>query len=184
MSFARLKNQKKVSIRKAAAGFTLMELVVVIALIGIMLFLTIPQLKAGLTIDPAQKAVRRIVLLAQKLRLDALTQQKQFVLQLDLDGQRFGFGAQADIETQADETDETIQTFYALPKTVRLTDVVLPDGSTLDTGTVGIDFGRQGYVRQALVHLEGKDGDQLFTLVFEPFLPRVQIKKGYHRWND
>jgi len=164
------------------SGFTLMELMVVIALIGITLFLTLPRLRAGLAGEPTLKTARQIIYLAQQLRSEALSKQKEFMLQIDLDEQRFGFSVKNDVEKGEPDGSDKGPLSHHLTQDVRITDVVFPPNGKVTTGRINIGFYRQGYADQALVHIENTSGDQVITLMIEPFLPHIQINKGYYLW--
>lgn len=167
------------------AGFTLLELIVVMALIGITLFLTLPRLRAGLVGDPMFKMARQMVFLTKQLRAEALSRQMDLILRVDLDEQKFGVVMETGGDSeQSGQPDGSGAEFQTLPEGVNVVDIIFPRKEKITGGRVDIGFFRQGYADQALVHLQDWDNDQALTLFIEPYLTHVQIKKGYHLWED
>jgi prepilin-type N-terminal cleavage/methylation domain-containing protein len=69
-------------------GFTLIELVVVISLISIMLFFTIPRLQNAIPLGDDKKAARWIIGKVQALKESAVREQLDYVLNLNIDTNR------------------------------------------------------------------------------------------------
>ena len=69
-------------------GFTLIELIVVIALIGLMLFFSLPRLQHNPFLDDSNKSARWLIGKIQALKESAIRDQKQYALHIDLDSGR------------------------------------------------------------------------------------------------
>jgi prepilin-type N-terminal cleavage/methylation domain-containing protein len=65
-------------------GFTLVELLLVIVLIGVVLVLAVPSMRDTLTGDKLQKASRQFIGMERKLRGEAVRDQIDYILCLDL----------------------------------------------------------------------------------------------------
>jgi prepilin-type N-terminal cleavage/methylation domain-containing protein len=70
------------------AGYTLLELIVVMALIGIVFFFAVPRFEGSFFVDDAKQSSRWLIGKLQALREEALRTRRQQVLHIDLDGNR------------------------------------------------------------------------------------------------
>ena len=69
-------------------GFTLIEMIVVIALISIMLVVAIPRLEGGLFSDGSDETARWIIATVRGLKEKAVVENKTFLLNVSPDVQR------------------------------------------------------------------------------------------------
>lgn len=74
---------------RGSRGFTLIELLVVLLLLGLMYGLAAPMLGAGSTGVDMKAASRQLAAGLRKARGVAVTEQREAVLTLDVDGRRF-----------------------------------------------------------------------------------------------
>ena len=157
-------------------GFTLIELSLVVFLAGTMMFLALPAMRDTLVSDPLATSVNRIVNTANHISNEARRERVDVLLHFDVERGRIW-------TTSADMTDEAIrdeqERAWQLPTGVRIVDVERFGGELLRDGEVVIRFYSRGYRDPTVVRL-ARGGDR-YTLVFEPFLPKVAVKEGYHR---
>ncbi|MEE4357456.1 MAG: type II secretion system protein [Desulfococcaceae bacterium] len=165
------------NIQKADAekGYTLIELIVVIALIGILLSFTIPRFHGSLLSDNSNKTVRRIVLQVQHLRQNAVRSRKMHTLHISPDSRKMWVTnegmSEEDAEAAADGGEE-------FPEDVDITDVEYPDDEKISYGEARIRFSPKGYSDKVMIHLENTDGERK-SLLIEPFLPNIEIFDDY-----
>ncbi|TFG92940.1 MAG: prepilin-type N-terminal cleavage/methylation domain-containing protein [Syntrophobacterales bacterium] len=155
-------------------GFTLIELTVVVFLIGLMLLIAVPKVRDTLLNDGLTSAVNHMVNTGGELRSDAIRNQVDYILRLNLDdGLVYAY--------PADATPEAIEDIrklaYRLPQGVRMEDIYRFGGEKTTEGEFGITFFKKGYVQPTVLHLAQKDSH--FTLIFEPFLSRVRTYDDY-----
>ena len=160
------------------SGYTLIELVVVVALISIMLFLTIPRLQNAVLINDTKKTIRWIIGTTQTLKENAFRQQKRFVLHLDLGAQHMWVSNETSSE---EELEQAQNSAYAIPSGVKLLDVVFADRDKVVYGQAKIYFYKKGYSDKVLIHIEDDD-NQPVSLLIEPFLNEVQVTETYIKW--
>lgn len=167
-------------IRRGAQGYTLIELIVVLVLVGLLGSLTLPRLRHAVFSDDLQTAVRRLAGVVRDLRNEAQRQQTDFLLRFDLDAARFW------IETR-DMTPEgrgyARDKSSGLPAGVGISDVWLENEGTISAGDATIVITRKGYVQPSAIHLRD-DGGREFTLRFQPFLPKEEVYDGYVDFRD
>ncbi len=155
-------------------GFTLIELVVVLALISIFLFFAIPRFERAVG-DPERDVSRWMLLTVPKLKQEAISENREVTLHIDLAARKLWstHAGMAPAEAQAAENKA-----YVLPEDTVLTDVAYPDGRTVSTGTVKVRFYPGGYSDRVILHLQ-VDEEKNVSYLIEPFLSHVTLVDSY-----
>lgn len=156
-------------------GFTLIELAVVIALLGLFLGLTIPRFQYYLVADDLKATTRKIVGLVREVRNEAIREQRVYTIHLDIESNRWW------TEHTGMEDEEMVlakEEAFVLPGGVRILDVWCRGKGKQAHGEVILHFGKKGYVEQTLIHLGADDGRE-FTLTLSPFLGTVKVHDTY-----
>ncbi len=151
------------------AGFTLLELVVVMALIAIMFSLAVPNIRNALYTDPLKSTARRLTGLVAEAGQDAVASHSSRLLVYDVSMRMFRLQA---------GNDEKHAVRLAVPASIRVTDFMSVHGGTRSSGRMEIRFSRQGYVDKTLIHLQDTDGREM-TLMLSPFLGVSRLFAGY-----
>ncbi|MFO7708542.1 MAG: type II secretion system protein [Desulfobacterales bacterium] len=153
-----------------ASGLTLLELIVVMALIGIVFFFAVPRFEGSFLLDDAKKDSRWLIAKVQALREEAQRTRRLQVLHIDFDGGRIW-------ATSAAMGPEAIANAAAgaarLPGGGSVAAVEFRTRGRVAAGQVDIHFYRDGHSDQALIHL--RHGDSIRSLLLEPFLSRVTV---------
>ena len=155
-------------------GFTLIELSVVVFLIGLMLLIAVPKVRDTILSDGLKTAVNHLTGTARELRSDAVRNQVDYILHLDLDNNLI-WAHSADITPEA--RDEIKKRAFKLREEVDILDVYLFGKEKITHGEALIRFSRKDYMHPAVVHLA--QNERRFTLVFEPFLSTVRTYNKY-----
>lgn len=162
-------------------GYTLVELVVVMAVIGATFYVVLPRLSAALVADPLRDTVRYLSQTTSDLRAKAVLTQQRQILFVDLDNNRLFTGGQPSsgpsVKRPAPEKA------YALGADLSLTGLHLPQRQRLASGAVPVCFHPQGHSDQVIIHLARADG-QRFSLYINPFLPEIEIRSGLMDYAD
>lgn len=160
-------------------GFTLIELVVVMALIGIMLFVAVPNFQHLLTND-TRKTAQWILLQVPKYKSLAASENLVYALHADMESQRIWFS-----NSLMSDDDElaAMQEGLELSKSIRILDVLYSAEEGANAGDAVICFYPKGYSDRAILHLEEKDGDRI-SFLFEPFLNQIDMTEGYVDFED
>lgn len=153
---------------KGRGGYSLIELIVVIVLLGIMLAMGGPKIRQSLLTNNLKGMTRRLVGLVQNTRDQAILNQKDYYLRIDF----------VDNRVMVDSGDPIGGTVLELPDDVRLTDLWLKSSGVTGEGEVSVRFSKQGYVEPAVIHLEARDGRQV-SLELPPFLGTIRIHDYY-----
>ena len=155
-------------------GYTLIELIVVIVLLGLMFGLAVPKFRQAVLSDSLNATSLRVIGLIEDLREKAVSDQVVYILHLDLREKKLWAFA----GTASEEEQETARArAYQLPADVDIEDIWSWSGGKLyDEAT--IRFSKKGYIEQSMIHLKSEDGRQL-SLELSPFLGSIKIHQGY-----
>jgi prepilin-type N-terminal cleavage/methylation domain-containing protein len=160
-------------------GFTLIELIVVMALLSIMLTFSIPRFHEALFLDDTKTSSRWIIGKVRSLKEMSIRNQKQYVLHIDLDTQRVW---ESDESMSAEDLESAALNAHALPGDIKILDVEFPSAGRLASGRADITFYKAGYTDKALIHM--KEGDNPFSFLIEPFLTKVKLLEKYATFDD
>lgn len=163
-----------------SAGYTLIELVVVVAMLGTLLGFAVPRMAERLFTDDVDATTKWLKIQTTRLREKAQQTQITHVLRVDLSGQQFF------LETENAEPTETEE-----PQTAALK---LSDGLQLDQVLLGkaafpmatqtqIRFFSDGAADMAILHMTDKTGRR-FTWIIEPFLTTVAKMEEHGQYGD
>lgn len=162
-----------------AEGFTLIELIVVVALMGLMLFFSLPRLQNNPFLNDTKKSSRWLINKIQTLRESAIRDQKRYALHFDLDSGRVWESHEG---MTPEEVESAAMDSHELPEDLRIMDIEYPAGDKINAGQAAITFDKAGYANKALVHLQ--DGDTYLSFLIEPFLSDVQFFEKYASFED
>jgi general secretion pathway protein H len=159
---------------KKDQGYTLIELVVVLVVLGIILSLTMPKFRQALLSDSLDATSLKLIGLVQNLRERAIGSQVSYTLYFDIQQKRI-WSAVSDATEEAKETAR--ERAYELPDDVRIEDIWSWRSGTF-YNEAAILISRKGYVEQSMIHLESDDGREI-SLELTPFLGSIKIHEGY-----
>ena len=155
-------------------GYTLIEITVVVVLIGVILLMAVPRIHDTVTNDRMRSAVRYLSGMARELRANAVREQVDHYLHMDLD-KRLIWNTR-DNMTAEDRTLRRVQA-RSLPAGVRIADVAFAEEGKKNKGEAIIRFFSQGYVQPVAIHLT--DEERVMTLIFQPFLSTFEVQDKY-----
>ncbi len=155
-------------------GFTLVELLLVIALIGVILVLAVPSTRDVLTGDSLKKASRRFIGLERKLRTEAVRDQVDYILCMDLPNATYWVIAS---DMTPEKRNEIKNRQQHLPADVVIADIVDANNQKKSTGEAQIVCKRNNICSPAVIHLAY--GEDKMTIVINPFLGVTDIYDKY-----
>jgi prepilin-type N-terminal cleavage/methylation domain-containing protein len=154
---------------RGRAGYTLLELIVVMALIGIVFFFAIPRFEGSFLLDDANRSSRWLLAKLQTLREDALRSRRLQILHVDLDAGRLWVTAEG---MTPEQLDVALRRAQAPGGGGRLFAVEFAGQPRMTAGRADIRFYGDGHTDRVLIHL--RTGDAVASFLLEPFLSQVK----------
>jgi prepilin-type N-terminal cleavage/methylation domain-containing protein len=153
-------------------GFTLIELIVVMALIGIMLSISIPSLRDSFFTDPLKATTRKVIGLVTGVRELAVRSQQPYLLHISRLENRIWYEPEikekekpdSDNEKKGDSEGELL-----FPESVKISGIVVEKDAIASQDQTVIWISKQGYMNDTLLRIEDADGNHL-NVQFYPFL--------------
>lgn len=168
------------SIFRRQAGFTLIELMVVLVLIGLTTALTMPRFRHNLLSDHLKTSTRRLAGLITSLSRQAVRENTDYLFYFDLSENSYwteNTGLTAAGRLLAKEKAVT------LPEDVKVLDIWKKNDEKRSTGEVSIMITSKGYLQPATIHL-GSDEGKVFTLYLKTFAGKAEILDGYVEYEE
>ncbi len=155
-------------------GFTLLELIVVLSIMGTLLFFTLPEFRDFNFFSLEQRSAGNLLKVIKNLKTKSVSQNRNYVLHLSALTSMVwitdDFMDDKDLENARKNSAD-------LSGYIRVVDVhfygILPEKKE----EYEIVFSGQGYCDMALIHLK-KDTDDV-TIFVEPFVVETRLLKGY-----
>ncbi|MBU1565924.1 MAG: prepilin-type N-terminal cleavage/methylation domain-containing protein [Proteobacteria bacterium] len=154
----------------AGKGFSLVELLVVCALISIMVSLSIPALRDSLFSDPLKSTARKTIGLVNGVRELALRTQQPYFLYINRLENRLWY----DRDLKTEDGEHEVTGHLRIPKSVRIEEIILAGKDVTAMEQVAVWITRQGYMHETSIGFADDAGHTL-TLKFLPFVDSVQI---------
>ena len=156
-------------------GFTFLEIIVVVTLISIMLFFSLPRFQEVLIPGDRDKTARWIIANVKALKERAVRDKRLYALHVGMDSRRLWFSD----ETMSEEKVQAArEDGHRIPSELRVMDVAYLGKGTVTTGRADIYFYPQGYSDKAVIRFRDSE-DQDLSFVIEPFLSTVDYKEEY-----
>ena len=160
--------------RHNAIGFTLVEIIIVIALQGLVLSLVLPRMG---TAGNVSSASRQLIGMIRALSLTASATQKTHRLYLDLDQQTY-WAVVVESDGERPPVDAFLAQRVSLPASIQFRDATTLRQGKLGTGRAMIQFYPTGRAERSVIHLSDAAPTTL-TLVLNPLTGGVQVSDGY-----
>lgn len=164
-------------VERQGDGFTLLELIIVLVLVGLLLVVSIPAMRDRMFDDPLRASGRKIIGYIDGVRDMAVREQQSYVLFIDLGENRLWYLRESDLQASGVEVPE--RGVLQLRGGVELRDVWMKSAGTVREGIPELWVNRQGYLDQTVFHLDN-GGEETLSLRIFPFLPNVEVLDGYY----
>ncbi len=151
-------------------GFSLVELLVVCALISIMISLSVPALRDALFNDPLKSTVRKTIGLVDGVRELALRTQQPYVLHISSQENRIWY----ELDVQTEDGEHETKGLLLIPDGVRIQEILSAGKDVSAMKRVAVWITRQGYMHETKIRFADEAGHAL-AVQFFPFVDSVQI---------
>jgi len=159
------------------AGFSLLELMVVLMVIGVVMALTFPKFQNLLQGDIKSVSIKMIGTI-QYLYDEASVRRKVYRLNFDL-SEGLYWGSYLEESGESSRIDTPVLSKILIPDGVKIKDVVVLHEGKVTHGKTFTEFYPNGGLEKTTIHLEDNQGKQL-TLQINPLTGRVRVHEGYH----
>lgn len=153
-------------------GFTLLELIVVLAMMGILAGMIVPRMGRGMDVRELQATAARLAATAKTARELAIARQETCALELELG--RGGY-ALAVPDREGRERWQALHTSWAkqllLPDGITFGGLRTPEGEVAHSGTQYVQFRPDGTCTGAAVRVQR--GDHVLQVIVHPHSGRV-----------
>ncbi len=157
-----------------SAGYTMMELIVVVFLLGLFLVVSMPSFRQNVLYDPLKSSSRKVIGIVNKVRGEAKKQREKQVLFLDFDNQKIWYSKAKD---RAMDVPVERQNVYSMPENVRLAAVLTKGDAKKETGRFELWISGQGYAEESIIQLKDNLGNTI-SLFVSTFLPGIKARDG------
>lgn len=166
--------------KTSPAGFTLVELIVVMVLITMMTAFAIPKIRSSLFTDQLRATARKFIGLVSEIGQDARSKRTGVVLRFDRKQHLFTTAPAAGIMK-----DDTVKRYpkVRVSESVQVVDISTVHGGKKTLGELVILFSPRGYVDKTVVHFRDDSGDEL-SVILSPFLGVTRVLEGYVSLDD
>ncbi len=161
-------NGPRATDNKHPGGFTLMELIVVMALLSIMLIFSVPRFHETLFLDESKTGSRWMIGKIQSLKEAAVRNQRNYTLHFDLDTDHYW---ETDDSMPDEDIEDAAMQTEPLPDGLKIADIEFPVRGKVSAGRTDITFYKNGYSDKALIHVQ--EGESYVSYAIEPFLSEV-----------
>ena len=161
---------------RSSAGFTLIEIAVVVAIIGMVMLMVLPHLPSS-ELENLKISARTLASTLRYMQERAATSGKNYYLYLEPGTENakvFEIGADGGGK---EPTDPLLQR-SALKEGVQVADVVIPRLGKVKDGQLRLDVGMGGLRDFVTIHLRSSGG-QFWTLMAFPSGGKVKVYEGY-----
>ncbi len=160
---------------KKAGGFTLIEIMVVIAILSMLALLVFPRLPSSDS-SSLRSSARSLAAMLRYLSDTAVTTKSRYQLRAVMGENNLTVTRSAENKPAAAGDPFLNRRFLA--DRVTVSDVVIPRLGRVNSGEVTIDFSAEGLGELVIFHLKGATGGD-FTVIAYPHSGKVQVTEGY-----
>lgn len=153
-------------------AFTLIELIVVLALVSTLLLIALPSVRDTLSAHPVRTEARKLAEIIEETRSRAIREQRDFTLHVDIEKGRFRTCRSAE---PAELQERSGNAVYTLPDGVRIAGIQFGNGEIQKAGEAQLLFSGQSYAQPAVIHL--LRDNLCISLTIRPFMNAVEIQE-------
>jgi prepilin-type N-terminal cleavage/methylation domain-containing protein len=159
------------------AGFTLVEVMVVLLLLGFILLLTFPNFREVIAPRDFKRAVLGFVGTLRYAQSQAVTTKLHHRINIDVKENGYWISREGE-KGKFDRDPSSLGQLTSLPRGVIFLDVHQPERGKVRDGAAFVEFSPTGWAEECTIHL--KKGDQeVFTLFVNPLGGKVEVVEGY-----
>jgi prepilin-type N-terminal cleavage/methylation domain-containing protein len=172
-----MNQEEKINRTQRLKGFTLIELVIVLLLLGFLLLLTFPNFRDFITPGDLKRAILGFVGTLRYAQSQAATTKHRYRLNIAVKDNAFWVSLEGDIGKFSRDPSSRGKVTH-LPAGVSFMDVYQPERGKVKEGTAYVEFSPTGWAEECTIHFRKSD-QEVFTLFVHPLGGNVEIAAGY-----
>jgi len=161
----------------ATTGFTFVELMVVLFLLGFILLLTFPNFRQLFGPEDTKRAVLAFVGSLRHAQSQAATTKQRYRLNVDVKDNAYFTSVEGEKGKFVRDASPQGQITH-LPPGVIFLDFYHPERGKVREGAAYVEFSPTGWAEECTIHLK-KSEQEVFTLFVHPLGGRVEVVAGY-----
>jgi len=152
-------------------GFTLIELIAVMALLTVLMSFVVPKFQESLLTDDLKKSVMDLTGFINSVRERAINEQKPYFIAFDLGSNKYWA-----IPGDSSEEERALagEDAMVLPGDVTIRVIEIKGRGKFDSGTAEVRFNKKGYTLRSVIILQDQD-DREMSLLIRSYLRRIEI---------
>lgn len=158
-------------------AFTLLELLVVAALVAIMLTLSVPAFRTSLLNDPLRQGTRKVIGTINEARQAATRSTNGCFVNLNISENELGYhcpGSAAEDSVDNNSSEKEPTRGVKLPDQIRISSVWIGVETSISTGEVDLWINHQGLMTQTIINLT--DEDKEMSLISSVFVADIRLE--------
>ena len=179
MGLSMIFRKKLGRLKQDMKGFTLLELMMVITILGIMAAMILPRISA-FGAGKIKRETRHLSGVISHLSQEASFTKHTFRLHYDIEAQAYWVSVLQENREFAPSSDPLVAR-RVLPKGVSFEDVITPRHGKVQEGEAYTEFFPMG-VEKTAIHL--KEGENIWTLAINPLTGRVKVTDRYIEFQE
>ncbi|MDD3726435.1 MAG: type II secretion system protein [Candidatus Ratteibacteria bacterium] len=176
-------------VHKFRGGYTLVELLVVILIIGLFFYLVVPSMKNILPEEENEK-ILKLVDFIEKISRDAIEQKQKIIFTVDIDTNSCSFITEKEMEENSQESEEDIsnneEKEEASSSVTFPLDFIKAQNSSVEasSGLITILFFPDGSKEFGTILVEDVDSGDIYTIFLNPYTISPEVIKGEARFEE
>jgi len=157
---------------RARAGFTLIELIIVLTILGVVAIVAFPKLEGAFSANYLRSSARRLAGMISYTKSQAALSGKEHRLYYDLERGEYWMAEKG--EESFVETITELGRRRSLLEGVRFEKIITRSDGRTSYGIVSSRFSPRGWVEKTTIYLKNEKGEGLSILIKEP-IGRIRI---------
>lgn len=162
-------------------GYTLVELIIVVALLALFLSLGMPSLREAIYVDPLKSTARKVIGTVRNVRLLAAEERRPYRILIDRIQHKIWYEPLAKPNNISENADKEKELTFS--EEIVIKRYIAKDEDKVENEQISLSISDKGYVNRIRLQLSDSGGDTLY-LDFYPFIIEPGISENAHPFTE